>query len=177
MGGKVIYFFRRLPPPAKTAGRVIAALILTYIPIAAYNAIFQTSHPYLIALYPVIVCALLLGFWPGMIALGASALYFGHVLLQAAEPGEQLVMMVIFLMEGITVLWLVHVRRQAAIRLGMAMIQTELELVKIRRAYKHLTSQEKRVNLSAGQLRESNRIMIDTLERILDEHDGRKGVL
>lgn len=64
-------------------------------------------------------------------------------------------------------------RKQSARKLEQTLRQRERELAEVKKAFGKLEAQDDLDRQTTVQLRKSNRIMLDSLERILDEYERR----
>jgi DNA repair protein RadC len=74
----------------------------------------------------------------------------------------------LYLAEGLIVLWIYRQRQQARARLASALLKREDELGKLQKVHDELVATSGEGERTANQLRESNRIMLETLDRILE---------
>ncbi len=140
------------------------AVLVTVVMMSSYEILFNSSRSYLVGLFPVIVCSLWLGIGEGIASLLVTMVYFGFLLPQS--PAKQSVLTFLFLLEGAVVLWLAWKREQSARK-------RERELVNLKKAQAKLLEQGDVDRQTTEQLRQSNQIMLDSLERILEDYENR----
>lgn len=163
-------WYGRLPQRTATTVRYTLGVVTTVAFLAVYNVLVQPKHSYLIGLFPVIASAVLAGVGPALASLIITSVYIDYVITPPPNHGHGFI--VLFFLEGLIVLWMVRQRQEARKRLAQNLENRESELGSLRKMHDQLVKESAHRHQSIAMLQESNRIMIDTLERILDkQHD------
>ncbi len=161
-------WFHNLRPRTRGAVRYVAAAVFTIAFLAGYLLTFGAGFPYLVGLFPVIVCAVLLCTGSGLLSLVLTVAYISRY---EAKPQSMLVhsLALLFLVvEGLIVIWIAERRRKAQTQLAAALRQRSRELQALQKAHGRLSHAARSQGQSIEELKKSNKVMLDTLERILD---------
>ena len=161
----------KLQPSMMTALRYAAAVALTVGFLVLYKLIFGSGHPYLVGLFPVILCAVFLREGPSVVSLVLTAVFIDRYEAKDEDALIQGLGLVLVFAEGFIVIWIAAKRRHARARLAEALRRRSGELKELQTAYDELSEADRRRDLSNEQLKRSNKLMLDTLERILDRPD------
>lgn len=147
--------------------RYAAALLLTLAFLTLYTLIFGSGHPYLVGLFPVILCAVFLRGGPGLVSLVITAAFINRYEAHSESIVTHTLAVVLFLAEGLAVIWIAEKRRLAQLHLAEALRRRDQELKELQIAHDKLTDTATNHDQSIEKLKRSNELMLDTLERIL----------
>ena len=164
-------WLNQLPPGMRTALRYAGAVVFTAAFLVCYKLVFGSGHPYLVGLFPVILCAIFLRVGPGVLSLVITAVFIDRYEARGESTLTHSLALVLLFAEGFILIWIAAKRRSARIRLAEALRRRSGELKQLQTAYDRLSEAARDRDQSNEQLKRSNKLMLDTLERILEKPD------
>jgi K+-sensing histidine kinase KdpD len=161
---------------------------LTLILLGIYSLWFPGdahSKPYLFSLFPIVICAIVIGYRPGVLSLVITSFYIDYYLTGSVRnlqiEYEDARSLLLFIIQAFIVLWLIRQARQAQSKLATAngrleesLSARDHELGELKDAHDQLADSQQQLNLTADQLRDSNKRITAMLEHILDDSADRR---
>lgn len=140
---------------------------MTLLVLMAYRYFIGSGHPYLVGLFPVFLAAILLGTIPASVSLALTIVFILTFEDQSHQLSSRLFYSLIFVVEGAVVIWIIASWRRVRAQLAATLARRSRELAQLQQAHDKLKRETGESNRSLDQLRKTNHIMLDTLERIL----------
>jgi len=133
----------------------------------AYKLLAGQGHPYLIGLFPVVLIAIFFEAITAVISLILTALFILVIETHSQTTWSRVIYTLVFILESSAVIWVIASRKRTRIQLAQTLEQRNHELDQLQRAHDKLERETSQHNQSVDELRNSNRIMLETLERII----------
>ena len=139
-------WFDNLPNRVRQAAPFAVALLFTLAIIACYKTFIGSHHPYLVGLFPVMICSLFLRAAPSLVSLVVTAAFINVFDVNPAHLQDQILTTSIFLAEGVIVIWIASSRRKVHLQLLAVLKDRSQELEELETAHYKIAKTERERN-------------------------------
>lgn len=140
----------------------------TVLFLVAYKFFVAQGHPYLIGLFPVVLVAIFLDTLATIISLALTTVFIFVFEDYSQALWSRVLYSLVFILESSVVLWVIASRKHARYQLAQTLAQRNHEFNQLQKAHDKLARETTQHDKSIDDLRNSNRIMLETLERIIN---------
>ena len=154
-------------PGARKLINVAIGVSATLLFLFAYKLIVGQGHPYLIGLFPVVLIAIFFEAITAVISLTLTAIFILAFEAHSQTIWSRGIYTLVFILESSVAIWVIASRKRTRIQLARTLEQRNHELDQLQKAHDKLAHETSQNHQSVEELRNSNRIMLETLERII----------